>query len=93
MILRLILRKLKTMNNRLVALEWAGRKGIMSNKWTDSLNENVWQTGRNGFMKEYRLYQDDKNWIMEEYENEELVYAVIGTSEADCCRQMFKWQI
>lgn len=29
MILRLILRKLKTMNNRLVALEWAGRKGIM----------------------------------------------------------------
>lgn len=41
-------------------------------------------------MKEYRLYQDGENYIMEEYIDNEMTFATMGNSEFDCIKQMFK---
>jgi len=45
--------------------------------------------------KEYKLFNDGEYWYMEQYdtENNYLEHAVMGNSEADCCRQMFGWNI
>lgn len=38
---------------------------------------------------EYKLKRDADGWYIEEYNNNELVFAVMGNSVSDCYRQMF----